>query len=63
MIPSPKEDPKILNSKELICQAFRIGETIFDKWVERGLPVKLIDGRWTGHHDDIETFMREYIKK
>ena len=61
MIPPAKEAPKILNSKEKICQAFEIGPITFDKWVERGLPV-IKDGRsWWGHYDDIENFMRDYF--
>lgn len=62
MIPPAEKQSKILKGKEKICQAFEMGEVCFSRWVERGLPVKIIDGRWTGHHDAIETFMKIYIE-
>ena len=63
MIPPPIDPPKILNSKEKICQAFEIGPSVFSKWVKRGLPVKKDGRRWIGHYEDIESFMRDYITK
>ncbi len=63
MIPPAKTPPKIISGKEKICQAFEIGETAFDKWIDRGLPARIIDGRWTGHLEDMESFIRNFIKK
>ena len=63
MIPPAAKPPKILNTKDKICQAFEIGDSTFNKWVKRGLPVEMIGRRWYGHYDDIEQWMRDFISK
>jgi len=63
MIPPAKMPSKILNTKDKICQAFEFGKLTFSVWVENGLPVKKISGRWCGHYDDIEEFIRTFLQK
>lgn len=62
MIPPAKQPSKILQSREEICQAFQIGRRRLEKWRERGLPVRIVDGRLTGHYDAIESFIRIYVE-
>ena len=57
------DKPILLGSKEQICEAIGIGPTLFTRWVERGLPVVKIDGRWTGYKNDIAEFISAYIKQ
>jgi len=63
MISPPKTPSKILNNQEKICEAFEIGRDIFKEWVRLGAPIKKVKGQWYGHYDDIETFMRNHLKK
>lgn len=61
MLTPPKKPPKILQTKREICEAFQWGEDRFRKWLNRGIPVKKIDGRYVGHRDSIEIFIQTFI--
>lgn len=61
MIPPAKEQPRVLQSKDEICRAFQIGEVRLRKWRDRGLPVKVVDGRLMGHYDEIESFIKFWL--
>ncbi len=64
MIPAATQPSKILNNAEEICQAFQIGKRRLNWWRQQpGFPIHMICGRVTGHYDDIERFMREYLLK
>ena len=62
MIPPPKNPSKLLQSKEEICQAFQMGEKRLEKWKDRGLPIKIVDGRWMGHYDAIDEFIKSFLE-
>lgn len=62
MIAPPNRKLNILYGKEEICRAFQIGEKRLRKWRDRGMPVKLIDGRLTGHYEAIENFIRIWVE-
>jgi len=61
MISPPKQASRILQSRDEICQAFQIGGKRLQKWRERGLPVRVIDGRLMGHYDEIEKFIKVWV--
>lgn len=57
----PVKPSKILFGEQEICNAFQIGRRRLAKWRERGLPVKIIDGRLTGNYDAIEIFISQFV--
>ena len=61
MISPAKTPSKILQSKDEICQAFQLGDRRFQLWIARGMPVKLIDGRYIAHYDSIERFFENWL--
>ena len=61
MLSPPKGECKVLQSKREICEAFQIGERRFQRWVERGLPAKLVDGRWVAHRERVEEFFAIWL--
>jgi len=62
MIPPSKQQSKILVTKMEICRAFQIGEKRLEIWIQRGLPVKKVDGQWMGHYDAIEKFIKIFLE-
>lgn len=57
----PIKQSKILQSEQEICNAFQMGRRRLAKWRDRGLPVKIIDGRLTGNYDAIEIFISQFV--
>lgn len=57
-----KRELMILTGQEEICSVFNLGRRRLERWRERGLPVKVIDGRLTGHFDDIQNFIRIWLE-
>jgi hypothetical protein len=36
---------------------------LLKKWIERGMPVLIEDGRWTAHSENLEDFFKAYTRK
>jgi hypothetical protein len=49
---------KLLLSKKEICGYLKCGQHSFKIWIERGLPARYEDRRWSAHADNIDEFMR-----
>lgn len=55
-----KSENKILIGVKDICSFLdNMSEVTFRKWVRRGLPVRLVDGRVYAHTENIEDYFKE----
>jgi len=36
---------------------------LLKKWIERGMPILIEDGRWTAHKENLEAFFKAYTRK
>ncbi len=50
---------KLIQGKKSIMNAFLLSETRFYMFVKLNMPVRLINKRWYGYHDNIEAFFRK----
>jgi|GEM_PF-4083743 len=53
-----RADGKVLSRKEDILRYLDFSETLFTKWLERGMPVLFKDGRFYAHKDNLDEFFR-----
>ena len=49
---------KILRRKEDVLEFLGVGEALLDFFVQRGLPVAIINGKWFAHTDNLEEYFR-----
>ena len=54
---------KFLSSKQEIMDYLRCGKVAFRVWIEKGLPARYENGRWSAHADNIDEFLRHYTAK
>ena len=53
---------KLLLSKQEIMTYLKCGKHAFKIWIERGLPARYEDRRWSAHTDNVDEFMRSWTK-
>jgi hypothetical protein len=55
-----KNHTKTLFSKQEILDYLRISDYLFRKFVEKGMPARYENSRWTAHCDNLEDFFRKF---
>ena len=50
---------KILMGKQAILDYLRISEHTLRKFIDRGLPVRIIDNRYYAHKDNIDRYFED----
>jgi hypothetical protein len=58
MVESMKSN-KLLVGIKSIRDKFDLTEDLFYMFMKLGLPVRKINGRWFGHEDNIDTFLKK----
>ena len=59
-----KRNSKLISTRKAIRHFLDdMSEGAFDYWVERGMPVRFVNGRWLGHEDNLNRFFQEITKK
>lgn len=54
---------KLLLCKQEIMGHLKCGKYAFKVWIERGLPARYEDGRWSAHTDNVDEFLRVWTKE
>jgi hypothetical protein len=58
-----RKSDKILSSKDEIKEFLgNITDYMFKKYIERGLPARYEDRRWSAHTDNLDDFMKAYTR-
>jgi len=59
----PKAKPiPLMQGVKAICDRFKINEKQFYMFAKLGMPVRKINGRWYGHEENIDNFLKFITK-